>query len=267
MARDLLGCVVRCGDTAGVIVETEAYHMAEPACHAYVGRDGADVDAVRPAGPRLRLPLVRDPRAAQRGLRARGRRRRRADPGAGAARGSRAHARAARRRRSVLGAGEAHPGAGGHARRTTGPIWRPGRWSSRRRRRGGRRSTSSPASGSGSPRRSSCRGGSAWRGTGTCRGPGQRQLRLGRAVREPAASAVPGLCRLYVAMRGKVDTDSRRGAFAALFAAKAPRTAGPAGSPLLLCQAGDRNRRVDVDRGCAGRGGRDLVGGGCVAVA
>jgi DNA-3-methyladenine glycosylase len=37
VARDLLGCVVRHGDTAGVIVETEAYHMAEPACHAYVG--------------------------------------------------------------------------------------------------------------------------------------------------------------------------------------------------------------------------------------
>ena len=37
VARALLGCVVRHGDTAGVIVETEAYHMSEPACHAYVG--------------------------------------------------------------------------------------------------------------------------------------------------------------------------------------------------------------------------------------
>jgi DNA-3-methyladenine glycosylase len=37
VARALLGCVVRHGSTAGVIVETEAYHMAEPACHAYVG--------------------------------------------------------------------------------------------------------------------------------------------------------------------------------------------------------------------------------------
>jgi DNA-3-methyladenine glycosylase len=37
VARDLLGCVVRHGDTAGVIVETEAYHDSEPACHAHVG--------------------------------------------------------------------------------------------------------------------------------------------------------------------------------------------------------------------------------------
>jgi DNA-3-methyladenine glycosylase len=37
VARDLVGCVVRRGATAGVIVETEAYHHSEPACHAYVG--------------------------------------------------------------------------------------------------------------------------------------------------------------------------------------------------------------------------------------
>jgi DNA-3-methyladenine glycosylase len=37
VARDLVGCTVRYGDTAGVIVETEAYHDSEPACHAYVG--------------------------------------------------------------------------------------------------------------------------------------------------------------------------------------------------------------------------------------
>jgi DNA-3-methyladenine glycosylase len=37
VARDMLGCVVRHGDTAGVIVETEAYHDSEPACHAFVG--------------------------------------------------------------------------------------------------------------------------------------------------------------------------------------------------------------------------------------
>jgi DNA-3-methyladenine glycosylase len=37
VARDLIGCVVRHGDTAGRIVETESYHMEEPACHAHVG--------------------------------------------------------------------------------------------------------------------------------------------------------------------------------------------------------------------------------------
>jgi DNA-3-methyladenine glycosylase len=38
VARALIGCVVRHGETAGVIVETEAYHDSEPACHAFAGR-------------------------------------------------------------------------------------------------------------------------------------------------------------------------------------------------------------------------------------
>jgi DNA-3-methyladenine glycosylase len=37
VAQDLVGCVVEHGGCAGVIVETEAYHHSEPACHAYVG--------------------------------------------------------------------------------------------------------------------------------------------------------------------------------------------------------------------------------------
>ena len=37
VAHDLIGCTLTHGATAGVIVETEAYHMDEPACHAYVG--------------------------------------------------------------------------------------------------------------------------------------------------------------------------------------------------------------------------------------
>ncbi|MEA2404035.1 MAG: DNA-3-methyladenine glycosylase [Thermoleophilaceae bacterium] len=37
VARALLGCIVRHGPTAGRIVETESYHMEEPACHAFAG--------------------------------------------------------------------------------------------------------------------------------------------------------------------------------------------------------------------------------------
>jgi DNA-3-methyladenine glycosylase len=37
VARDLVGCTVRHGGCSAVIVETEAYHQSEPACHAYVG--------------------------------------------------------------------------------------------------------------------------------------------------------------------------------------------------------------------------------------
>ena len=38
VARDLVGCVVVTAGAAGVIVETEAYHESEPACHAFAGR-------------------------------------------------------------------------------------------------------------------------------------------------------------------------------------------------------------------------------------
>ena len=37
VARELIGCEVRHGGTAGRIVETESYHMDEPACHAFAG--------------------------------------------------------------------------------------------------------------------------------------------------------------------------------------------------------------------------------------
>jgi DNA-3-methyladenine glycosylase len=37
VARDLVGCRLAHGSTAGVIVETEAYHESEPACHAFGG--------------------------------------------------------------------------------------------------------------------------------------------------------------------------------------------------------------------------------------
>ncbi len=40
VARDMIGCTLSHGRTSGVIVETEAYHESEPACHAHVGLTG-----------------------------------------------------------------------------------------------------------------------------------------------------------------------------------------------------------------------------------
>lgn len=37
VARDLIGCTLLYNGVGGVIVETEAYHQSEPACHAYRG--------------------------------------------------------------------------------------------------------------------------------------------------------------------------------------------------------------------------------------
>ena len=37
VARELIGCTVEHGGCAGAVVETEAYHESEPACHAYKG--------------------------------------------------------------------------------------------------------------------------------------------------------------------------------------------------------------------------------------
>ena len=38
VARDLIGARIGVGETAGLIVETEAYEASDPACHAYIGR-------------------------------------------------------------------------------------------------------------------------------------------------------------------------------------------------------------------------------------
>ena len=37
VARDLIGCLLSFGPCSGIIVEAEAYHDSEPACHAFVG--------------------------------------------------------------------------------------------------------------------------------------------------------------------------------------------------------------------------------------
>ena len=71
VARDLIGCTVAHPTARGVIVETEAYHESEPACHAFVGLTRAHAPALRQARPRVRVPLLRHPRDAERRLRAR----------------------------------------------------------------------------------------------------------------------------------------------------------------------------------------------------
>ena len=50
VARALIGRTVRHGETAGVIVETEAYHQSEPACHAYVGLTARTATLFGPPG-------------------------------------------------------------------------------------------------------------------------------------------------------------------------------------------------------------------------
>jgi DNA-3-methyladenine glycosylase len=50
VAQDLVGCVLRYAECAGVIVETEAYHQSEPACHAYVGLTARTSTLFGPAG-------------------------------------------------------------------------------------------------------------------------------------------------------------------------------------------------------------------------
>ena len=37
VARDLIGCTVAHGETSGMIVETESYHVDDEACHAFGG--------------------------------------------------------------------------------------------------------------------------------------------------------------------------------------------------------------------------------------
>ncbi len=50
VAADLIGCVVWHSGCAGVIVETEAYHESEPACHAFVGLTARTATLFGPPG-------------------------------------------------------------------------------------------------------------------------------------------------------------------------------------------------------------------------
>jgi DNA-3-methyladenine glycosylase len=50
VARDLIGCRLAVGETAGVIVETEAYHRTEPASHAWAGLTARTAPLFGPPG-------------------------------------------------------------------------------------------------------------------------------------------------------------------------------------------------------------------------
>jgi DNA-3-methyladenine glycosylase len=50
VARDLIGCVLSHGDCAGIVVETEAYHDSEAACHAHIGLTPRTATLLGPPG-------------------------------------------------------------------------------------------------------------------------------------------------------------------------------------------------------------------------
>lgn len=50
VAADLLGCTLRHGAASGRIVEVEAYHESEPACHAFVGLTARTATLIGPPG-------------------------------------------------------------------------------------------------------------------------------------------------------------------------------------------------------------------------
>jgi DNA-3-methyladenine glycosylase len=50
VARELIGWRLGMGETAGIIVETEAYEASDPACHAYIGKTARNEVLFGPPG-------------------------------------------------------------------------------------------------------------------------------------------------------------------------------------------------------------------------
>ena len=50
VARELIGWRLSVGETAGIIVETEAYEASDPACHAYIGKTARNEVIFGPPG-------------------------------------------------------------------------------------------------------------------------------------------------------------------------------------------------------------------------
>ena len=183
VARDLVGCVVRHGETAGRIVETESYHMEEPACHAYAGvtertrtlfGEPGHAYVYFSYGIHSLLNAVAEEEGVGAAVLIRA-----LEPvdGIDVMRERRA---VARRRGALLGPRQAHSGARHRpvaerqlARGRADRAARP-----RARARASRAWWS--ASGSASRRPPSCRGASATRTRATCRGPGPRLWRGAR---------------------------------------------------------------------------------------
>ena len=264
----LVGCTIAHGGCSGVIVETEAYHETEPACHAFAGltprtRPLFEAPGIayvyRSYGIHALLNVVVEPA---------GRRRGRADPRARAADGHRRDARAPRPRpldRPVLGPGQAHAGARHRPRpQRDAAARRPDRArpaAARSRAPAVRRRR---ARGSGSRAPSSCRGASARRAAATSRGRGRRACSAAaaarasgadrRRVRARGAGAAPP-DGVAAAGRGHRRTGAGAGA------AVAVRRRGRCGRRLL---GGARRRParsssapvVGLGAGSAGRGGR-----------
>ena len=193
VARDLIGCTVAHGPTAGVIVETESYHVDDPACHAYGGPTPRSSVLFGPPahayvylsyGIHSLLNFVAEPdgEAAAVLIRA-------LEPTEGID-VMRAPARRRARRGPLLRPRQAHAGARRRARPERRAARRRPDPRARAHRRLERSGDRHRARASASPRRSSIRGGSAPRAAASSRGRGRAReaRRCSRAPCSPCSS-------------------------------------------------------------------------------